>query len=62
MVQLAPPAMVIPVTWMVLPEAPTVPHVEVVKPAAEPVVEGADQPDGTATVTSPELSAAGPAV
>jgi hypothetical protein len=42
-----------PVTWMVELETPTVPHVEVVAPAAEALVEGVDQPVGTAIVSSP---------
>jgi hypothetical protein len=50
-----------PVTWIVEPEIPTVPHVDVVAPAAEAVVEGADQAAGTAIVTSP-LETATPAV
>src|SRR5438067_8965578 len=38
---------------MVDPDNPTVPQVEVVKPAAEPVVDGGDHDAGTATVNSP---------
>src|SRR5436305_3863831 len=38
---------------MVDPDTPTVPHVEAVKPAAEPVVDGGDHDEGTATVSSP---------
>ena len=38
-----------PVTWIVLPATPTVPQVDVVAPGAEPVVDGIDQPAGTAT-------------
>jgi hypothetical protein len=49
--------MFIAVTWIVLLAMPTVPHVEVVKPGLEPVVDGADQPAGTATVISPALIA-----
>jgi hypothetical protein len=38
---------------MVLPLAPTVPHVEVVKPAAKPVIDGVDQPAGTTIASAP---------
>jgi hypothetical protein len=45
------------VTWIVLPEPPTVPPLQsvLVKPGSVPVVDGGDQPEGRATVSSPEL-------
>ena len=54
-VQVKPPTSVTAVTWIVWPEVPTVPQVDVVKPAAEPVVDGADQPAGTVTFSWPPL-------
>src|SRR3954453_18537886 len=51
-----------PVMWMVWPDAPTVPQSDVVKPAAEPVVDGADQPAGARTSTWPPVSPPVPAV
>src|SRR3954469_4398374 len=47
--------MLMPVTWIVLPTAVTVPpgQLDVVKPGALPVVDGVDQPAGTASVSSP---------
>src|SRR6478672_4305586 len=44
-----------PVTWIVEPETPTAPQVEVVYPRLEVVVDGVDQPPGTSTVSCPEL-------
>ena len=60
--QVAAAAMVIPVTWIVEPATPTVPHVDVVNPAAEPVGDGADHPAGTATLSCPLLRPPAPAV
>jgi len=47
----------IPVTWIVLLATPTVPPGQSVVeyPCADPVVEGADQPPGTATVNWPAV-------
>src|SRR5579871_5266532 len=53
MMQLALADRLTTVTWIVEPAMPTVPQVEVVAPSAVAVVEGADQPAGTATVSSP---------
>ena len=50
-----PPESVSPDTVMVCPETPTVPAEAVVKPLAEPVVLGALQPVGTASVTAPSF-------
>ena len=52
-VNVAPAARVTPVTVMSWPETETVPVEEVVKPAADPVNDGADQPEGTVTLTAP---------
>jgi hypothetical protein len=49
----APPASVTLETVIVWPETETVPVLEVVYPAALPVVEGAFQPLGTTSVTLP---------
>jgi hypothetical protein len=55
MVHVAPLVRVTPVTVIVWLETPTVPQPEVVKPAALPVVDGADHPPGSATSISPLL-------
>jgi hypothetical protein len=49
--------MLTPVTWIVEPDAPTVPpgHVVVVNPAFDPVVDGADQPAGIAIESWPDV-------
>ena len=53
MVKVEPPAIVSEETVIVWPETERVPELAVVYPAAEPVVEGALQPLGTASVTEP---------
>ena len=50
-VQVCAAVLLTPVTWIVLLAIPTVPQVELVKPGSVPLVEGADQPAGTATLT-----------
>src|ERR671930_529957 len=52
-VKVEPPATVSEETVIVCPEAERVPLLAVVYPAAEPVVDGALQPLGTASVTEP---------
>src|SRR5436305_967003 len=52
-VNVPPPAIVSDETVIVLPDTVSVPELEVVYPAAEPVVEGALQPLGRASVTEP---------
>src|SRR6266508_4754202 len=52
-VKVAPPASVTLETVIVWLDAETLPVLDVVYPAAEPVVEGAFQPAGTASVTLP---------
>src|SRR5262245_43533202 len=49
----APPASVSDETVIVWPETETVPELAVVYPGLDPVVDGAVQPAGTASVTEP---------